>query len=63
MRTTTIKFLTDASTGKIVIGNETDLAGWPVKGAVDDVRIYSRALTAQQIKALFTANTHPWPRY
>lgn len=54
-KTTTIKYLTEASTGKITIGNETDLVGWPVNGAIDDVRIYSRALTAGQIKALYTA--------
>jgi hypothetical protein len=33
--------------------------GWPAKGAVDDVRFYSRALTAEQIRAIYEAGKKP----
>jgi hypothetical protein len=36
---------------KLVIGARIDLQ-WPLKGSIDDVRIYNRALSPQEIKAL-----------
>jgi hypothetical protein len=50
--TSTYKYITDTTKGKVVIGNEIDFAGWPVSGAIDDVRIYARALSALQIRAI-----------
>lgn len=45
-----------AITWKIGIGNPGSPSyAWPAKGAIDDVRIYSNALTDEQVKALFDA--------
>jgi hypothetical protein len=54
--TSAYRYLTDSQNGKVVIGNEIDLAGWPVKGSIDDVRIYTRALSALQVGALYKMN-------
>jgi hypothetical protein len=51
--TNTFRFLTDPEKSLVIFGMEIDLKGWQFKGAMDDVRIYSRALTPLQVKALF----------
>jgi hypothetical protein len=54
--TSAFRYFTDNAKGKIVIGNEIDFSGWPVKGAIDDVRIYDRTLSPVQVKALYKMN-------
>ena len=49
-----------ASAGKLIVGGQDDGSNW-FDGAIDDVRIYDRALDAQEIQALFDAVTAPPP--
>jgi hypothetical protein len=64
-QTSAYRYRTNPQTGIVMIGNEIDYTGWPVNGSLDDIRIYNRALTPLQIKALFRINgftgdtTHP----
>jgi hypothetical protein len=55
-RTSQYRYRTNPQAGIVMIGNEIDYAGWPVNGSIDDIRIYSRALTPIQITALFRIN-------
>jgi hypothetical protein len=41
----------------LAIGFRGDYSTYPFKGYIDDVRIYNRALTATQVKALYDANS------
>ncbi len=46
-------YISDSSFMRIAVGIEIDLDGWNFRGDLDDVRIYSCALTDLQIKALY----------
>ena len=52
-QTSAFRYRTNPQTGIVMIGNEIDYTGWPVNGSLDDIRIYSRALTPLQVTALF----------
>jgi len=45
-----ITHITQQFTGPLMIGQDPEIAGRLVRGAIDDARIYSRALTAEEIK-------------
>lgn len=41
------------SSKSLMIGNQSDEQSWWYTGSVDDVRIYNRALTEDEINALY----------
>jgi len=52
-RASTYRYRTNPKAAIVLIGNEIDYSGWPVKGSIDDVRIYTRALSSLQVAALY----------
>lgn len=51
--TSKFRYRTDPEKGLVVMGMEIDFKGWQFKGALDDIRIFTRALTPIQVTALF----------
>jgi hypothetical protein len=47
-------YICDPASMSMVIGREIDLSGWEFEGALDDVAIYMKALTATEVQSLFT---------
>ena len=51
--TSSFTYISDSSFVRIAIGIEADLQGWNFNGDLDEIRIYSRALSSLQVKELF----------
>jgi sialidase-1 len=54
-QTDSYTYYTDPNSSSVIMGVEIDTLGWNLKGAIDDVRIYARALTDSDVNKIFNS--------